>query len=337
MTAKATNLLNIGLMLVSLAAACALPFELFLFAYAVLGPLHYLTEIAWLGEREFFMRRPGDKWVLGAIAVLVLLGQRSVFGAAHFAAIARVTPHLMVVALGLAWVFGRAAGTRERVVGVLCVLALAAAFELFDAPSRALFALFVVTIVHVCVFTGAFILFGALRSRSWSGHASFVVFLACCAAALLLPAALQTEPSGYVASSYRPFAQLNVDLGRIFGMQDVPGSLQPAANYSALFTSSGGTAVMRLIAFAYTYHYLNWFSKTSIIGWHRVDRRKLALAVAVWIASIALYAVDYQLGLRWLLLLSTAHVLFEFPLNHISFAGIGRDLFSLVAPRRSAA
>src|SRR5262245_66639062 len=100
MSPRAVDQLNVGLMLGSLAAAFALPFELFLFAYAVLGPLHYLTEIAWLGEREFFMRRPGDKWVLGAIAVLVLLGQRGVFGDAHFTTVARITPHLIVVALG---------------------------------------------------------------------------------------------------------------------------------------------------------------------------------------------------------------------------------------------
>ena len=40
------NYLNIGLMAASCAVAWFLPFELFLLAYAVLGPLHYLTEIS---------------------------------------------------------------------------------------------------------------------------------------------------------------------------------------------------------------------------------------------------------------------------------------------------
>ena len=51
MTTSQVNYLNIGLMIVSAIAAFILPFELFLFAYAVLGPLHYLTESSWLQDR----------------------------------------------------------------------------------------------------------------------------------------------------------------------------------------------------------------------------------------------------------------------------------------------
>jgi hypothetical protein len=322
---------------ISLAAACVLPFELFLFAYAVLGPLHYLTEIAWLGERQFFMRRRGDMWVLGALAVIVLSGQYLVFGDAHIASVFRITPHLFVIALGLAWVFMRTADTKERIAGAMWVAALALGLELFDPHSRLVFQLFLVTIVHVCLFTGAFILYGALRARTWTGHASFAVFLACCLAALVLPAAAQASPSAYVTSSYAQFSMLNVELGKLFGLSDVPQSVQGPDSYRALFVTRGGVAVMRLIAFAYTYHYLNWFSKTSVIGWHKVERGKLALAIALWIASISLYAIDYQLGLRWLLLLSMAHVLFEFPLNHISFVGIASDVRARLAGARSSA
>src|SRR5262245_14279221 len=132
MAKQAVDFVNIGLMLVSLAAACVLPFELFLFAYAVLGPLHYLTEIAWLGERQFFMRRRGDIWVIGAIAVLVLVGQHLVLGDAYSPTVFRFTPHLLLVALGLAWVFTRTADTRERIIGAMWVGALAVALELLD-------------------------------------------------------------------------------------------------------------------------------------------------------------------------------------------------------------
>ena len=48
LTTQQIDWLNIGFMVASAAAAYALPFEVFLFAYAVLGPLHYLTEISWL-------------------------------------------------------------------------------------------------------------------------------------------------------------------------------------------------------------------------------------------------------------------------------------------------
>ena len=54
MTLDQTNYLNIALMAAAAAIATVLPFELFLFAYAVLGPAHYLTQISWLHDRKYF-------------------------------------------------------------------------------------------------------------------------------------------------------------------------------------------------------------------------------------------------------------------------------------------
>src|SRR4029077_3259419 len=51
------NWVNVCLMAVSCCAAIAAPFHLFLLAYAVLGPLHYLTEISWLHDRQYFAPR----------------------------------------------------------------------------------------------------------------------------------------------------------------------------------------------------------------------------------------------------------------------------------------
>ena len=45
---------NIGLMVFSCIVAFILPFEVFLFSYGVLGPLHYLTEIGWLHKKGYF-------------------------------------------------------------------------------------------------------------------------------------------------------------------------------------------------------------------------------------------------------------------------------------------
>ncbi len=81
-----------------------------------------------------------------------------------------------------------------------------------------------------------------------------------------------------------------------------------------------------MIAFSYTYHYLNWFSKTRIINWHQIPKARLAAVILIWLASIALYLYDYGFGWRWLLLLSLLHVMLEFPLNHNSFQGIWQEL-----------
>ena len=60
LTTDQVNFLNIFLMFLSAAAAFAYPFELFLLVYAVLGPLHYLTEISWLHDKQYYTRRKYD-------------------------------------------------------------------------------------------------------------------------------------------------------------------------------------------------------------------------------------------------------------------------------------
>ncbi len=101
-------------------------------------------------------------------------------------------------------------------------------------------------------------------------------------------------------------------------------------NY-VLFHSPAARAIMGLIAFAYTYHYLNWFSKTSIIQWHNISRTRFLVIIAVWLVSAGAYAYDYRLGLRWLFFMSLTHVFLEFPLNHLTFIHLGRELSRLTA------
>jgi hypothetical protein len=98
----------------------------------------------------------------------------------------------------------------------------------------------------------------------------------------------------------------------------------------------------RFLAFAYTYHYLNWFSKTGIIRWHEVSGARLTAISGIYIASLALYAYDYRVGLTALFALSLIHVLLEFPLDVRTIAALGRPAAQLTGkvalPRdRSAA
>ena len=67
------NYLNIALMLGSAALAFAIPFELFLFSYALLGPLHYLTEISWLHKRNYFTLQHRDWRMLFVLAIGILI------------------------------------------------------------------------------------------------------------------------------------------------------------------------------------------------------------------------------------------------------------------------
>jgi hypothetical protein len=101
-----------------------------------------------------------------------------------------------------------------------------------------------------------------------------------------------------------------------------------------IYESSAGLAVMRLIAFAYTYHYLNWFSKTSIIKWHEVPKRRTILIAIIWSLSLTIYAYNYEIGMAALYFLSLLHVMLEFPLNYQTFVGIGREVYALAKERQ---
>jgi hypothetical protein len=91
---------------------------------------------------------------------------------------------------------------------------------------------------------------------------------------------------------------------------------------------------MRFIAFAYTYHYLNWFSKTSIFRWHEAAKRQAVWIAALWLVALALYLYDYAIGMTFLYSLSILHVMLEFPLNHQTMAGIMTET-SRIFGRRS--
>jgi hypothetical protein len=179
---------------------------------------------------------------------------------------------------------------------------------------------FLVTIIHVLVFTALFVLNGALKSRSRSGYLSLGIF-AGCVVALLMPAASAAgaDVSAYVESTYRTFLGLNTYLMALLGF----GEPHSAAE---IYASAGGLTVMRLIAFAYTYHYLNWFSKTRIIKWHEISRRRSAAIVVLWLASVGLYLWDYGLGMRLLYVASLLHVMLEFPLDQLAFVDIVKRL-----------
>jgi len=100
--------------------------------------------------------------------------------------------------------------------------------------------------------------------------------------------------------------------------------------WNTIFFSTFGIMLMRFIAFAYLYHYLNWFSKTEVIRWHKVPKLRFVLVIGLWLTACGLYAYDYALGLSFLFFLSFSHVLLEFPLNIVSIVGIGKETLSIV-------
>lgn len=329
------NHLNSLLMVGSCAAAFLVPFELFLFAYAVLGPLHYLTEISWIHDRGYFAadataRRP--KTMLAWLALVGVTLAVMIWGLVAERVLE--TPASPAFEIGLFYVVlvaGALLVFRASVpvaAGVIAVTGIGlVAFS--GSPLYGLGAFLILTIVHLLVFTFAFLLQGALKTRSRSGMVSVGVYLACVAAIFAFATAAPAI-GDYVRRSYEPFEILNAQLIRLLG-------LGPGTALAEIYDSPAGATIMRLIAFAYTYHYLNWFTKTSVIGWNRIPRPRAIAIVAVWLASVAVYAWDYLTGFAVLYALSALHVMLELPLNHQSFASLAREAVRVVAPAPLAA
>ena len=469
------NYINIGLMLMSAVFAFLMPFETFLFAYAFLGPLHYLTEISWLHDKQYFTKGKYDFTFLLIIGVVLSIAAfANDFKFLNF----DLSPPLVDVKTDfVSWYYSMSIGDISimlalfsailfvlfkniklklasifilyvivyfsfnldiDLLGIFILLALFSAalfvfvknfyiklaciallyfgiYYNYNADwfgldtefltqedvstakseknqfknSSVIFALtsLVPTLIHVYVFTGLFMLFGALKSRSKTGLLSIGFFIGI---PLVLVFSLPVKSEGNYLSNYGKeayyadgtgFFNTNVSIMRQFELsknmsnndyidyfvkdsvekqrmvvmfkdslnkdfiiqnEEHPYYLKPIALadvkqgsykdnwWSAVFLSSAGLMLMRFIAFAYLYHYLNWFSKTEVIRWHKVPKVRFIGVVTLWVISCGLYVYDYAIGLSFLFFLSFTHVLLEFPLNITSIIGIGKETRSIL-------
>ncbi len=303
MTNVKTNRINYYNILAMLAASCLavfIPFELVLLSYAILGPAHYLTEISWLKGRQFFILKKYDYLVIIVVIIVSLL-------------LNLPSANLIFYTFGLSFILLSLRGSLNRLLAFI-ILIIAGYFLLTNNILRTIFGLYVPTLIHVYVFTGAFMLFGALKDKIVSGYLSFIVFLICPVLLCVLFTSYHNTTAAWAISNYRDFGKLNTTTLRNQSID--------------IYTSQASIILTRLIAFAYTYHYINWFSKTRIINWHRISITRAVIIGLIWAASVALYFYNYRLGIKWLFLLSPVHVILEFPLNQRSFIGIGRELRS---------
>ena len=402
------NFLNIGLMLITAVFAFFLPFETFLLAYAFLGPLHYLTEISWLHDRQYFTKGKYD------FVPLLLIGVALSYAAfakdfdfnidfyKEFVAL-NLFDKLLVLALFSSLLFAFVKNLVVKIIAILFIFIfisgwLAPENATENSKSTTIFALtsLVPTLIHVYLFTGLFMLFGALKSRSKTGLLSVSAFLII---PIYLVYGLPVTPKKNYISDYGKeayyadgdgFFYTNVSIMDHFRLMNEPNltnkqyldsiinkdsktnqtpiaerqritdSLSDKLNqafivpnpeseyymrpipaklaipieskdyyWNYVFFSDFGIMLMRFIAFAYMYHYLNWFSKTEVIRWHKVPKIRFVAVLLLWLTACALYAYNYSLGLSFLFFLSFTHVLLEFPLNMVSIVGIGKETYQI--------
>lgn len=339
MDTKKIDLLNVVLIFVSLFLAFKIPFELFLFSYSVLGPLHYLTEINWLNEKKFFVRNKTFVVILVALAFFVsipFLMRLSFFDSFKQtptgSQILSVTLNLSSYFIFIAFVFSIGLIYFRKWWHILIFLSGAVLLSMLiikKVPfSVIMVSVFIPTLIHVYIFTMLFMIFGTLNKRTGAGVLAIAALVIVPFIIMLAPVDPDTyQLSENVKSSFTAtnFGVVNTHVASIFNLHDDDGQFY--------LLSAGGIKIQVFVAFAYTYHYLNWFSKTSIIGWNRnVSKKKLIVVIAIWLLSVSLYYYDYQTGLLALFFFSLLHVVLEFPLNVVSIKTIVQKIGSRKKP-----
>jgi len=292
---RMTDAAHLGLMLVALGLTYLVPFELLLLSYVVLGPAHYATEISWLHDRKYFLPRRGIAAALAGVAVVAALVENaSWFGFVMWAAFVGCV--LLVTA------------TTALQTMVLFMVAVAATAALVaNGASLAVIGILLPTLIHVSLFTLVFMTLGAYRSGQRVQWLLVAIYLVAIALILIVPPTAATIIPSFGAAGRDYFANVAPALGRLFGI--------PGLQLDTRLTS--------LLAFIYTYHYLNWFIKADVIRWNSMTRERLALVIAASGASTALYFYDYALGFTVLLAFSLAHIVLEFPLNGLALRQLG--------------
>jgi hypothetical protein len=305
MMKHATDAIHLGLMLAALGLTYLVPFELLLLSYVVLGPAHYFTEISWLHDRKYFLPHRSVPIVLAIIAVIAaLIDNASWFGLVMWLAfvvcalLAAATTALQATALAIAAIW------------LTAVMAM-------NGLSLAVLGILLPTLIHVSLFTLVFMMLGAIRSGSKTQAILVLFYLAAIMLLLAAPPSASTQIPAFAKVGHEYFGNVAPALGRLLGIADLKLD----------------TRLTSLLAFVYSYHYLNWFIKAEVIRWTDISRARLALIVAASAASTALYFYDYTFGFTVLLALSLVHVVLEFPLDSLALRQLGTAIGQSVAQK----
>ena len=297
---RMTDVAHVVLMLSALGLTYLVPFELLLLSYVVLGPAHYATEISWLHDRRYFLPQRGIAVGLAMLAIVAaLIDNASWFGFVLWSA--------FVICVLLA-----ATSTAMQSMLVFGAATALTVAMLANGMSMAVLGILLPTLIHVSLFTLIFMALGAYRSGEKFQWLLVALYLGAIAMLLIAPPTAATLIPSFAKAGHDYFANVAPALGRLFRI--------PGLRLDNRLTS--------LLAFVYTYHYLNWFIKAEIIHWNAMTKKRLAVVVMASGASTALYFYDYAFGFTVLLAFSLAHIVLEFPLNVLALRQLGAAIGS---------
>jgi hypothetical protein len=329
------DILNIGLILGSLIFAILLPFKLFLWSYAFLGPIHYVTEINWLHQKKYFVQIKKTVWLLVILTVFII-GPMLIY-ANTFIPLQFYNNHpwfhkglyffwnnsviFLLIAVFISIVLTYLKKIKYLWLYILIGLGLVVTLAKFNLLAS--IGVLLPSIVHVYIFTMLFMLYGTLKTNGVWGFIAVIILMLVPFVICVLPIKnvdYLFNSEAYSKFNETGFNQINQVIVDVIGLR---------GEYTGLSIDTK-IRVQIFIAFAYTYHYLNWFSKTTKIGWHKalfvknggLDKIKIIMLLLFWIIASVIYLYDYIFGVYFFLLISYLHVVLEFPLNYISIKEI---------------
>lgn len=319
MNAIQIDRLNTLLIILSFWISFYFPFELFIVVYALLGPLHYLTQINWIRDRKYFTE--SNSWAIAVtvfafIVTLPLLfpifSTKPLLDKNILSFFQSHSITLLPIAFLIAFLLLSSYTKTFKISLFLGGLALILLTSLLPVYQLVI-GVFLPTVIHVYFFTLIFMWQGAKRSDKSTAMFNVILMIA-------LPLWLfivKVDGTGYNSQNLlkdifveNKFYALNAGISKILGFTD-------GSKFN--FLDNIFVKIQIFITFAYTYHYLNWFSKTTVIGWHKqLTTRKSILILLMWLGAVGLYSYNYRAGVAMILFMSMLHVLMEFPLNIIA-------------------
>ncbi|MFN5182323.1 MAG: hypothetical protein ACK5D5_04765 [Bacteroidota bacterium] len=317
------NYLNVVLILLSSVLAYYIPFHLFLFVYAFLGPLHYLTEISWLEKRNFYVSKKFDVIIYVLLCIFLFLG-------IFFKKVGEFTTPILIFSVVYTIIILTVKNNYLKyflaLISLLLIFAKMKDTLLVEKNwllPIIIFSVLLPTLVHVYFFTGVFLLGGALKQNKFSAYLSVFAFIICSLVLLNINSVDLQPVSAEMQKLYDKFKMMNKSFMYVFGYNNYENVKDIwVKSDDSIYANLYAKRTMSFIAFAYCYHYLNWFSKTTVIKWHQVSKIRLGVIFALWVLSVGVYIWDYKIGFYTLFILSMMHVFLEFPLNYQSFKNV---------------
>lgn len=225
-----SDFLNFSFILISIGFAIVLPFELFLFSYAFLGPLHYLTEINWLQTRKYFSKSRFPIYFILTITVLIsLLYLNAYFEIVAFSLAGKLVVSITTYFIMSSFLFvvftelfkDKFQNFKYHLV-LIFILSIALSVLILKNNYHAHIATFVFlpTLIHVYVFTLLFMWFGYVKNPSLFALLSLIIMVSIPMVTLIVPGPLFLEITSTVGlETYKDsgFTVINQSLTRYFG------------------------------------------------------------------------------------------------------------------------